>query len=223
MTPEANAQADEVATWLLSADARAAAASDLRRVGLHDPTLVDDVLGEVAYRVTRRLANRGEIASPEPGRSGVVAYARRVVRNEAIDLVRSPRAVDLDDFLGEAGDPSTVGDATANIESEAAVDAVRASLQAVMPRNAPWAVAAGLVVLALADDPSHPVDAAVPRPEVDDDSKRWRWAGLHFAGRHDCFPRDSAESGACRMRRSRALARVGDLLEAAWEEAGDGC
>jgi len=225
--------------WIASDEARAAARTDLRRRGLvADDATVDDVLGTVALRVLRRLRRRGPLAVHADGSDPVVAYARRAVTNAVVDLLRGPVVTPLDDGdqparppTGATGSPEALLD---RLDGARLIDDLRRAVHLEMDERAPWAAAAALAFVTLATEPALPVDAAVPVPEDGKNAERAMWAGLHYAGRRDCFAdrepavvstHDPAAAArlarACRTRRSRAAATVRRLLWRAWDQVTD--
>ena len=196
-------------SWLMTPDARSAAASELHGLGLsfYDP---DDLLNDVAVRLLRS----GTVPD------NPVAYARRAVTTRAIDLLRGERVrrdrttplllddepIDLAD--GDAG-PSDV------VALSSAEDGLRRQLHVVLAATSKvWAVAAALTTLTLRlhRDVALPEDA--PRPDADDEDKADRWAALWLAGETDVFPSPGEpDDPARRQARSRKLREVSRLLQ----------
>ena len=220
-------QLGELASWCLGADARASAASELRRLGLPaHADHIDDVCQDVLLAVLRRIEGRGAICD-EHGRSAVIPYARRSLSHAAIDLVRLGSAARLEALL----DPSLLVDVAAPVDGpgvhddlqEIYVRSVRHAIHrqsSVLARHrAEWAVAAALVAVTAADHPGLALRAGTPQPDPRSPGvgAAGRWAGLAYAGRVDCF--EQPETGAVRERRSTALRRVDGILRNAAEQA----
>ena len=193
-------------SWLMSPDARSAAASELHGLGLscYDP---DDLLNDVAVRLLRSGA-----VPDNP-----VAYARRAVATRAIDLLRGERvrATPLlleDEPVDLADDDAGPSDVVALSSAE---DGIRRQLHLVLGATSKvWAVAAALTTLTLRihRDVALPDDA--PRPDADDDDKADRWAALWLAGETDVFPAPGRpDDPARRQARSRKLREVSRLLQ----------
>lgn len=201
-------QRDQIVAWLASADARAAARHELRRLGLdvYDP---DDLLHDVAVRLLR---------ADLPALDRPVAYARRSVQRRALDLLRGERVRRHHDE-GALEEPATIADAGATpaelAAAGAAEDAIRRALFAALGRAKAWTVAAALSTLTLRMHRSVPLPAAAPRPETDEPDKADRWAALWLAGETDVFPdagTGRTDSPAIRQARSRKLRAVDELL-----------
>jgi len=209
------AQIDELIGWIDSADAIAAAKSLLRRVGLPtDHDHVDDVLAETTFRITRRLDRLG----PLEARPGVVAYARTTMGTVVSDLLRgghteelAPASVDGDHV--RAGEPV---DAPVEIDGlDDLLDELRHVLHRSMGETA-WSTSAALTFVILAVDPDLSLQPGTPQPTDAGPDQRARWAGLHYAGRTDCFTdQGGAPDTACRNRRARALKTLEQTLAAA--------
>jgi DNA-directed RNA polymerase specialized sigma24 family protein len=234
--PVVDFQLAEAARWLQGSEARAAAGAELARLGLRDPNLVDDVLGDVTVSVLRRLRKRGALVPHDEGQSGVVAYCRRSIRNAAIDVVRGPRTRSLDQLLVDAArsadrrrqpEPAAIDDVEVEAAEEAAattlVDGLRRSLfLSIDPRHA-WRWSAALVLLALARTPDAPLQEGTPEPDPSAAEQRAAWAALHYAGRDDCFTdQDGHADPACRMRRTRAMRQVVQVLQESAAAVGAG-
>lgn len=225
-----------VEEWLLSADARSAAVSEVRQLGLVGIDS-DDLLSETSLRLWRSL-DRREVAVDEgdDGR-GLIRYARRTLRNAAVDSFRARRRrpeVLLDDLdLGAPGGTdrpdgaerldSVLGSlATTTAEGETApgakwLDDARRDLHAGLDRDAVAGAAALMALGVLADDLA--LDDVVAQPDRGATrSQAAGWAGLWFAGRRDLFPTDADAAG--RQRRSRAVRAVGVRIERAIEAVG---
>lgn len=241
--------ADQVALlqrWCLGEEGRAAARSDLRRLGLPaDDHHVDDLCQAVVVRVWGRL-ERGPLEDGPDG-SAVVAYARRSLRNASVDLLRrgAPARVEelvdpttgygldhepLDDAVDVLpfGRPVAADDDPDDPTGEPGLhDAIRHALHRHLGerrRRLPtWPVAAALVTLELAAHPDLELADGTPVPEPRSPAARAgaRWAGLAYAGRTGCF--EQPETGAVRERRAVALRRLDRVLrDAAEAVAADG-
>jgi hypothetical protein len=211
-------QAECLAAWVGSPDARAAARHLLEQRRLpRDDSYVDDVLEDTALRVLRRLHNLGPLAPHEDGRDPVVPYARRVLDTAVTDLLRGPaRREDLVAEMPESGEPA--GEIALAVGE---LDAVRRRVFVQADGAPPWAVSAVLVVTSLAEEPALRLRSDTPEPETGAEGARWRWAGLFYSGRLDCFPGEGDEDDANRrMRRSRALKALDQLLAQAATEDG---
>jgi hypothetical protein len=175
---------------------------------------VDDVLNDTALRVLRRLHNVGPLEPHTDGRDPVVPYARRVLDTAVTDLLRGPRR--REEPVADL--PEDVGAAT---EVELAVGQLDAVRQRVFVRAdgvPPWEVSAALVVTSLAEEPALRLRPDTPEPDAGSEGARWRWAGLFYSGRLDCFVADGQEDDVNRrMRRSRALKALDLLLASAAE------
>lgn len=236
--PGVAAAVDALQGFCLGPDGRAAATSELRALGLPtDTDHVDDLCQQVLVQVWARLEGTdpaGDRRIPEH----VVPYARRSLRNAAVDLLRAGRRERLDDLLAgrDPGrsdpaddlDPSTDLDDrhpapwTDGTADEAAAAAVRWALQirfAHVPPRDVWLAAAGLALSHLADHPDLDLAPGTPRPNPRSPAAHHgsRWAALAYAGRHDCF--ETPETGAVRQRRSTAIQRVERTFAAAVDQA----
>jgi DNA-directed RNA polymerase specialized sigma24 family protein len=226
---EAEWQLTEAVGWLQGDEARLAAGADLARLGLRGPAVVDDVLAEVTLSVLRRIRRRGALVRASDGVAGVVAYCRRSIRNAAIDVVRGPRLRSLEALMADAGkpsdeqagqDPAGVEDVELEAVEEVAAtelaDGLRRALYLSVDARRTWRWSAALVVLALARNPDLELREGTPEPDVTAASQRLAWAGLHYAGRDECFTdQGGAADPACRMRRTRAMRQVAELLQRA--------
>lgn len=226
---EGEAQGRELASWLVSADASAAARSDLLRRALpHGADQVDDLLGEVAAKVLTRIAD-----TPLDLRAGttVAAYARRTLANAVTDLARGHHDLSFDALLeaGAIGVDSPVGrpgpgpgpgrsdvdefDVVLDRDDRDLCGLVRRSLHGGLGERyaLAWVVAAALVVVALSQD-DLPVAAGVPRPDAAHGGagQAQLWAALAYAGQDRCF--EQPDSSAVRQRRSVAMGHVSAAL-----------
>jgi hypothetical protein len=201
-----SASRQRMVAWLLSDDARAAARSDLHRLGL-DVLDADDLLHDVAVSLLR-VALPAELDNP-------VGYARRALSRRATDLLRGElvrRAHDLPLLQTDDEAPLTeLVDAADLSPADAAVlatleDGIRRALQVALAEAKAWTVSAALSTLTLAVHR----EVALPSgaPETD------RWAALWLAGERDVFPDGDArpDDAARRQARSRKLRVVDDLL-----------
>jgi hypothetical protein len=192
--------------WLLTDDARAAARSELRRLGLEQAD-ADDLLHDVAVSLLR-AALPDDIANP-------VGYARRALHRKATDLLRGElvrrphealRQHERDDEpLHDLADPADLSPADAAVLATLE-DGIRRGLHIALAQAKAWTVAAALSTLTLVVHP----DVAVPdgAPEAD------RWAALWLAGERDAFPDgdERPDDAARRQARSRKLRAVDALL-----------
>lgn len=206
-------QRQQIVAWLASADARAAARHELRRLGLdvYDP---DDLLHDVAVRLLR---------ADLPALERPIAYARRSVQRRALDLLRGERVrLPIAGLDQDAPEPvierADGGDGPADLVAAAAAeDAIRRALFAAVGRAKAWTVAAALSTLTLRLHRSVQLPAAAPRPDTDEPDKADRWAALWLAGETDVFPDPAAgrtDTPAVRQARSRKLRAVDELLRA---------
>lgn len=209
--------------WLQTAEARAAAASELSRRGL-GMLDADDLVNDVVLRLARAELP-ADLRNP-------VAYARRSLTMQATDLLRGERVVqrrraavvvvvvvaaDGDDGLGplvDVADPDAVDPSV-----DAALAGVEADLRRALHRRIAvarvrvWAVAAALTTLTLRVHRDVALPAAAPEPEVGSPAKADRWAALWLAGEHDVFPdEERVDDQARRKARSRKLQEVERLL-----------
>ncbi len=194
-----------LAAWTTSADARAAAASELRARGL--PDLVDDVCQDTYLAVARVIARKGPIPLEE-GKT-MAAYARRALHNIVIDLLRGSRRTDAVDAEPiDPADPETI------VVADAAIDATRRRVFARLDPAAPWSASAALTVATLASDggPRRPIG---PQPKAGAAEHGWYWCALWLAGQRQCFATDGDDTDAIRKRRARAIAEVAGRLRAA--------
>lgn len=203
----------EMVAWLLGADARAAAVHELRRLGLegYDP---DDLVNDVYLRIVRAdLVER-------PGNPQ--GYARRVMQNQALDLLRGDRVrtrhlvapiapddEDERDPLADVADPDGLDPAVA-AAAVAGEDAMRRGLHLSLGngRTKVWAAAAALTTLTLRAHPEVALPEGVPEPDVGTTAQGDRWAALWLAGEVHVF----GDGPAMRRARSRRLQEVEELL-----------
>ena len=213
-----DAQQLRLLAWLHTPDARAAARSDLHRVGLewYDP---DDLLHDVAVRLLRaELPNR--IDNP-------VGYARRSIQLRTTDLLRGDLVRDrhaatvlADHDQHDDAAAHDVPDLRTTPPDEVAVgkaveDGVRRALHVALVTTKAWVVAAALSTLTLRLHQGVQVPEDVPRPDVADEDKADRWAALWLAGEADVFPGPHSgrtDGPAVRKARSRKLQEVEHLL-----------
>ncbi len=213
-----DAQQLELLAWLHTADARAAARSDLHRMGLewHDP---EDLLHDVAVRLLRaRLPEH--IDNP-------VAYARRSIQLRATDLLRGDQVRDrhtatVPAHHDERDDdprlyrPDPVAPAPDEVAlARAAEDGIRHALHLALVTTKAWAVAAALNTLTLRLHQDVQLPEEVPHPDAVDEDKADRWAALWLAGEAELFPDPHAgriDGAAVRKARSRKLQEVERLL-----------
>lgn len=206
-------QLDEVARWLGNDEAQRRARRALDRRHL-DHRFADYVLSDANLRVLRTFQLRAEPYEVFEA----VGFAIRIIERSAADLLRRPahryEVVGGKDDIGAAGieDDPVVVTAPEGLESR-----VRMALHA-HAGTATWATAGALVVVTVTLDG---VTSFAPHvPAVGQGAvatqQPW-WAGLHYAGKHDCFAGDGA---AVRQRRSRAVQRMREVLAAASEDTG---
>jgi len=220
-------QLDGAVTWLQSDDARSAAGAELARLGLRSDDVVDDLLGDVALAVLRRFHRLGPLDPRPDGTSGVVAYCRRSVRNAAIDVARGPRHLLLEDLVAGGDDPDAVGrvapartgeddEVVDLLHAEHLVATTRRDLFTSIEPRGTWRWSAALALLSLARTPGVRLRRGTPEPAASASDQRTLWAALHYAGRSDCFAdQRGAPDPACRMRRTRAMRQVVELLQSA--------
>lgn len=211
-----------LAAWCATADAASAASHLLRSRHLPtDADHVDDVLAEVQFRIVRRIRRLGPLDERPDGRPAAVAYARAIMGTVVDDLLRGRRLdTELPDDLDAGVDAAPhTPDAAAGSDT---ADEVRRQLHvAVHPRD-PWIAAAALTVVTLAMEPDHPLQPATPHPGSGGEQLIATWAGLHYAGRDDCFTdQHGPPDSACRNRRLRATQRVDRALADAFRAAID--
>ncbi|HMS89556.1 MAG TPA: hypothetical protein PK748_04710 [Acidimicrobiales bacterium] len=249
--PRQTAEAvDALQGFCLGPEGRAAAGAELRKLGLPaSADHVDDLCQQVLVQVWARLDG----GDPDVDGSlfdRVVPYARRSLRNAAVDLLRAGRRERLHDLIATSGregaDPSDrsagndpLGDRDdrddrtarpwADQEADGAFAAsVRWVLQVTFSERTrldPWVASAGLVLTHLADHPDLALLPGTSRPNPRSRAAHdaSRWAALAYAGRDDCF--ETPETGAVRQRRSTALQRVArtftDAVHRAASDQGD--
>lgn len=205
-----------VQEWLVGADARAAATAELQ--GLRARGLdADDLLADAALRLWRTLRDRPAPVDEGPDGHGLVRYARRAVRNAAVDafraLARRPEVP-----VEAVGDRP--GDDVALVVPEAGgwLDGARRALHADLAVASTPAAAALVAVTVLADEATLAAD--VPQPQRGaTPAQAAAWAGLWFVGGDALFPAD--DDTASRQRRSRATRQVDHHLRAAVVAAAD--
>jgi len=209
-------QKEELAEWLWHDEGYSSARVELARARLpKDDQAVFDVLGETAVRILGRLERSGSIDDHPDGRSGVGPYARRTLHHVVIDAVRGPRhrlEVLVDDLTAEADQVDVTDVETVALDAVARPSLrheVRHGLHSSLDHRAPWVAAAALTVVTVADDSAPDLPEGTPQPEGGEGAPYW--AGLHLAGRTDCFTRP--DTGAVRERRRRAVGRVRGLLQ----------
>lgn len=224
-------QLEALTAWIASPDARAAARSELATVGLRGSGLADELLSDVWMRVVGRI-RREALADRPDGGDPTIAYARRSLRNAALDLLRVPAVTSLDELLAGGWEPGVddgPGDPAEPVDDEVPepvasvpglVDDVRLGLFARLPDRyvAAWTVAAGLASVTLgADQATAAPDVPTPAQASSGWVRRHLWAGLAYAGQDRCFVQP--ETGAVRERRSRAVQRVEALVRDEIERA----
>ena len=185
---------EQVAAWLRTPEGRArvVAALDRRRL---PASLADDLASDV---VVAALAASEPITEP-------AAWATTVVGRRATDLVRARvrRPVASLDEWGDAG--FEVVDDVAGPEDLAvgeSGDHVRRALADVVPVAVRSAALTAVTVAV--DDPPLPNDCPQPGSGAAA-ADGALWAGVWFAGGHDCWQPDSP---AARKRRSRAVGQA---------------
>lgn len=200
-----------VQEWLTGADARAAAAAELRgtaTVGLE----IDDLLAETALRLWRTFRDRTEpVAEGDDGR-GLVRYARRALGNTAIDAYRAaarrPEQPDAD--VGADRADEVVVDLVDDDPTWLPV--ARRVLHAELD-EAPVAAAAALAAVVLLAEPVVLADD-VPRPQRGaTPAQAAGWAGLWFVDGDRLWL--APDDAAARQRRSRAGRQVDQRLRTA--------
>ncbi len=217
---------DALQGFCLGPDGRAAAASELRGLGLPaGPDQVDDLCQQVLVKVWSQIQGR----SPDDERGpvdNVVGYARRCLRTSAVDLLRSGRRERLDSLVsgGVDGEDATDHfDPSNDLDDHTPVpwidstgdDAIAPLVRWVLqlhlvdrPTRDAWVTSAGLVLSHLSDHPELALAPEIPVPAPRSRAAHHgpRWAALAYAGRLDCF--EDPETGAVRQRRSVALRRI---------------
>ena len=222
-------QLEALTAWIASPDARAAARSELATVGLRGSGLADELLADVWMRVVERI-RRDALADRADGGDPTIAYARRSLRNAALDLLRVPAVTSLDELLAGGWEPGVdegPGDPAEHVDDEAPapvasapalVDDVRLGLFARLPDRY---VAADRRRRAGLGHPRRRPGDRRPRRAGAQASPGWvrrhLWAGLAYAGQDRCFVQP--ETGAVRERRSRAVQRVEALVRDEIERA----
>jgi hypothetical protein len=205
---ERQAQLDALAAWITSADARAAAAAELRGRAL--PDLVDDVCQQTFVLVAARIDRHGPIVFE--GEATMASYARRAMRNLVTGMVRG-RRVDPFEAVPEAVSPEITDAVVDVIAGAEAVDAIRHALFTALVPKRVWSTSAALSFVTLAVDPGRR-ESLGPTPEAGAEGQ-WRyWMALWLAGDRDSFAADDA---ATRQRRSRAIKQINAELQRAME------
>lgn len=90
-------QIERLTAWIESADALAAARSELEHIGLRGSGLVGDLLSTTWLKVHDRIGR--EPLDDRRDTDPVAGYARRTLRNAAVDLVRGPKEISLDELV----------------------------------------------------------------------------------------------------------------------------
>jgi len=241
-TAERDRQIDELLAWGASDDARFAARALAVRYRLPVADTIDVLCRDTEARVWMRLHRGGALAPTDDGRDSVVPYARRVMSNAAIDLLRGrplshisldgpsrPDGSDEPERSGNDLPDAAIHDAFTVIEVREAVAEIRGalhrSLGGVERRRAAslvWPSSAAMALLTLIDaGGAVQPPAGFPRPEPGSGADPDRWAALAYAGQQRCFASpDGEETGATRGRRARALATVDKTLRDAARAAG---
>lgn len=202
----------EMVEWLLGADARAAAVSDLHRLGLAGYD-AGDLVNDVYLRLARTDLQNCP-ANPK-------GYVRRMMQNRATDLLRGERVRQRDvrrpapleddeqDRFVDIADPAVLDPSGAAV-AIAGEDAMRRALhlRLVEAGTKTWTVAAALTTLTLRVHANVALPEGVPEPEAATPGQADRWAALWLAGEVHVFGDDAAT----RKARSRRLHDVENLL-----------
>jgi len=216
---QVEAALDKMTTWLMTADARAAAGRELHRLGLgfYDP---DDLLSDVAVRLLS--------AQLTGARDNPVGYARRALANRAIDLLRGQRAKPVVPFPTVGGDDN--GDDVHEVDhpdhgalpddlavGHEAERSMRRGLLLHLSRvkaKKVWSVAAAVTTLTLSLHRDVELPADAPQPDGGSEIQADRWAALWLAGEGHHFPTSTGrkETNAIRKSRSRALDAIDAVL-----------
>lgn len=191
-------QHEQLVEWLTSEDARSAARAECGRLGL-GASGADDLLQGVYLAVSARVPV-----------DDVVPYARRALRNLAIDTAGSMSRFDrrpseelVEEPPPDAPDPLERADA----DLLAALQ-LRLVDRLTLERADRASAALALATLEVLDLDPHP---CAPTPAAGPGSAR-AWAALHTSG-FDDFPAGGApEPPAARKRRERAIERARALL-----------
>lgn len=206
-----------VLAWLLGPAGRQAA--DRARWRVHLPEhLVDDIVSAAAQRAIAAVAADEPIVN-------VAGLATRLLQRGAQDLVRA--RVRDERLLRRLGAPAhldddgwaAVIDAEPGPVDDGSLGAVtRIAVARHAARSVP-AAAAALAVLAIRHDGAEPAeDCPQPRSRVGE-LEAATWAGLWYAGQHECFPPPGGtDEPKIRKRRERAARAVHQVLTAAAEE-----
>lgn len=202
----------EAAAAFLAGKGCNVARNALRRNGL-PLDLFDDLTQEVLVRAWRVEQRGVEVANPN-------AFTVTLIQRQAQDMIRGilrrPEG-HIDDI--EVDDDTKIIDVRPPFDGAEDKLIAKEQLQHVRQRLAtelgaqPKQAAGALVVLAIAVDSALPaVDVPVPKGGIDS-GEATAWAGVFYAGGHDCFPTNGGrEDAAMRKRRSRALERQKHLL-----------
>jgi hypothetical protein len=204
--------------WLQSTEGQSMISRTLQAHRL--PSSFDADVERMVLRSAATATSRGARIDSAP------AWATSCLRNRVKDLLRSPMSKraprrdrphdDLTDDEARFGADTGDG-AIERFETSQVADEVRRQL--LMTGTHGWQVAGGLAVLAVGVDGAEP-GARCPRPVGGaGELEAGNWAGLWYAGRHDCFDAD-ADTDVVRKRRSRAAAALRSALVEAGSAAG---
>ncbi len=210
------ASGDDVLDWLLGDEARTVARRRLVRSGLEaSADHVDDVLGDAAIAVCRRMQSPGRLVVDTPA-----AYGTVVIRNVVGSVVRGrdPLPVGSEAELVElvAVDPGTHSDGH-DEHDRWFEDDVRVAVEHVGGTAVLTSAALALLTFSIHPD-SEPPGAPAPRAGARADQARC-WPALWLAGERAIFPErgvDGAadtDSAATRRTRARRISSVQSLLE----------
>jgi hypothetical protein len=227
-----DAQVEDLAKWLWSEDGRRTAQRALLSRGLAG-VAVDDLVNQTFERVAARIRRRGAVELDE-GRT-IAAYAATAMKRIVLDLIRGEKKDGLGNVRAQRPDDTPrvedLGDATIDVEEfvlgqlgdDEILDAMRIWILARMAGEV-WTESAALSFVTLATDPERS-DTLGPQPDAGAEGT-WRyWTSLWLAGRVDVLPDRSQTSGdqpARRQQRSRAIAKIRELLLAAHASVSEG-
>ena len=187
--------AEEVAAWLAGPEGRARVVASLDRRRL-PASLADDLVSDV---VVEALCAREPIDEP-------AAWATTVLGRRAVDLVRARSrrpVVALDPWIDAGFEPVDDDASPETVALTGAGDDLRRALATVVPAVVRSAALTALTVAI--DDPALPRDCPQPGAGAVA-ADRPLWAGVWFAGGHDCWT--VPDTPATRKRRSRAITRT---------------
>lgn len=207
--------ADRVSLWLMTNEGAAALMSTLRRFGLQGS--FDSDLVKMVIHAADLMVDKGQSIESIP------AWTKSALRLRAMDLLRSPgsqrayHGIDDDSTTGRSlTQPrgSVEHNDIAQLLTGMAVADIRRHVGAQWGTTQSWRISASLTYLSISVD-GCAAGTACPAPvggagELD----AAHWAGLHYAGQHECFAaHGQPDSNTIRQRRKRKIDDVRSLLQ----------